>query len=80
MNKTHLFKTMNTGNWHMKLVLTAALLSMGGAAYAAPVTIDFDDTLPTYIGLETHQEDQYAGEPVLCTRRTAYRSRASFRH
>jgi hypothetical protein len=39
------------------LTLPLVLLLVGGAAHA--VTIDFEDTLPTYFGLSTYQEDGF---------------------
>jgi len=38
-------------------VLPLVSLMVGGAAHA--VTIDFEDTLPTYFGLSTYQEDGF---------------------
>jgi hypothetical protein len=44
----------------MNKFLFAALLLTAGAVQAAnPATIDFDDTLPTYFGTTTHQEDGF---------------------
>jgi hypothetical protein len=45
----------------MRTVLFIVLLMVGGIAQAAniDVTIDFDDTLPTYFGLSTYQEDGF---------------------
>jgi hypothetical protein len=52
-------QTLDMGKWQMKVLFVAVLLLVGGFAIAAPVVVDFDDTLPTYIGLETHQEDGF---------------------
>jgi hypothetical protein len=52
-------QTLGMGKWQMKVLCIAALLLVGSIAVAAPVVIDFDDTLPTYIGLETYQEDGF---------------------
>jgi hypothetical protein len=52
-------QTLDMGKWQMKTLCIAALLLVGSIAVAAPVVIDFDDTLPTYIGLETYQEDGF---------------------
>lgn len=41
------------------LLLIIALTAVAGVASAAPVTIDFDDTLPTYFGLSSYQEDGF---------------------
>ncbi len=45
----------------MRTILFIVLLMVGGIAQAAniDVTIDFDDTLPTYFGLSTYQEDGF---------------------
>lgn len=42
----------------MRTALFASLMFVG-TAYAGPVTIDFDDTLPTVAGLATYQEDGF---------------------
>jgi hypothetical protein len=45
-----------------KLLTLAALVTVGtmlGTAQAGTVTIDFDDTLPTYFNLSTYQEDGF---------------------
>jgi hypothetical protein len=42
-----------------KFLFTALLLTAGAVQAANPVTIDFDDTLPTYFGTTTHQEDGF---------------------
>jgi hypothetical protein len=52
-------QTLDMGKLQMKTLCIAALLLVGSIAVAAPVVIDFDDTLPTYIGLETYQEDGF---------------------
>jgi len=52
-------RTVDMGKWQMKVLFVAALLLVGGFAIAAPVIIDFDDTLPTYVGLDTYQEDGF---------------------
>jgi hypothetical protein len=52
-------QTLDMGKRQMKSLCIAALLLVGSIAVAAPVVIDFDDTLPTYIGLETYQEDGF---------------------
>lgn len=43
----------------MKKLLTLAALVMVGPAQADIITIDFDDTLPTYFNLPTYQEDGF---------------------
>lgn len=43
----------------MKKLLILAALTMVGTAHAGTVTIDFDDTLPTYFNLPTYQEDGF---------------------
>ena len=43
----------------MRTLLFIALTTFAGVASAVPVTIDFDDTLPTYFGLDTYQEDGF---------------------
>jgi hypothetical protein len=45
----------------MRTILFIVLLMVGGIVQAAniDVTIDFDDTLPTYFGLSTYQEDGF---------------------
>jgi hypothetical protein len=41
----------------MRTIFFIVMLMVGGVAQA--VTIDFDDTLPTYFGLSTYQEDGF---------------------
>jgi hypothetical protein len=43
----------------MKVFFFIALVTISGAANAGTVTIDFDDTLPTYFGLSSYQEDGF---------------------
>jgi hypothetical protein len=43
----------------MRTLLFITLTAVAGLANAAPVTIDFDDTLPTYFGLSSYQEDGF---------------------
>jgi hypothetical protein len=43
----------------MRTIYCLVLLMVGGVAQAGVVTIDFDDTLPTYFGLSTYQEDGF---------------------
>jgi hypothetical protein len=43
----------------MRSFFFAALMAISGGATAGVVTIDFDDTLPTYFGLSTYQEDGF---------------------
>ena len=50
-------KTLEMSKWQLRVALVVALLLVGGMAVAAPVTIDFDDTLPTVAGLSTYSED-----------------------
>jgi hypothetical protein len=42
-----------------KIFMMTGALMVGGIAQAASVTVDFDDTLPTYFGLSTYQEDGF---------------------
>jgi hypothetical protein len=52
--------TINRGKFMRKFLFTVLMIT-AGAAQAGPVavTIDFDDTLPTYFGTTTHQEDGF---------------------
>jgi hypothetical protein len=54
---------MTTIIWEkfMRKFLFTTLMIAAGTAQAGPVavTIDFDDTLPTYFGTTTHQEDDF---------------------
>jgi hypothetical protein len=43
----------------MKVFFLIVLMTISGAANAGTVTIDFDDTLPTYFGLSSYQEDGF---------------------
>jgi hypothetical protein len=43
----------------MKVFFLIALMTISGAVNAGTVTIDFDDTLPTYFGLSSYQEDGF---------------------
>jgi hypothetical protein len=44
---------------HMKLFFLMALMTVSGAVNAGVVTIDFENTLPTYFGLASYQEDGF---------------------
>jgi hypothetical protein len=43
----------------MRTVACMLLMLVGGVANAGLVTIDFEDTLPTYFGLASYQEDGF---------------------
>ena len=43
----------------MKGIFIVAALTAAGSANAGLVTVDFEDTLPTYFGLSTYQEDGF---------------------
>jgi hypothetical protein len=50
---------MNFREIPMRSFFFAALMAISGGATAGVVTVDFDDTLPTYFGLSTYQEDGF---------------------
>jgi len=43
----------------MKAMFCMLLLGIGGATQAAAITVDFDSTDPTYVGLSSYQEDGF---------------------
>jgi hypothetical protein len=50
--------TINRGKFMRKFLFTTLMIA-AGSAQAGAVTIDFDDTLPTYFGTTIHQEDGF---------------------